>query len=326
MTENKGRDARSIAFLVLAAFFWAFPPALGKYVVFDVTPFFVTTFRLLLATSIFVPFLFKRENRDRLKRLNRKAVSWLLVSGGVFFGPHYVLYFLSLQWTPAVHVSVLLQTGYVFSAILCVKYLKEAWNKRIVLGLFLSMAGVAIIMLAYPGQDGTAYTPEGILIGDALILASMLLWAIFSVINKKNLDSVGEVPSIVFNFLFGALVVLPFSIDGFAALPFLDVTVLMALVLIALFGSALGYLFYNLGLKRISGARANVILLTNPVFGVVISVILVRGEPITAWFLTGAALVIASLYLVNQEKATAGKVRPEVRTTPCGTGLPGSTS
>ncbi len=326
MIENKGASARAIVFLILAAFFWAFPPALGKYVVDDVTPFFVTTFRLLIATSIFVPFLFTRENRDHLKRLNRKTILWLLISGGVFFGPHYVFYFLSLQWTPAIHVSILLQTGYVFSAVLCIKYLKEPWNRQTVMGFLLSTAGVAIIMLAYPGQDGTAYTPEGILIGDALILVSMLLWAIYSVINKKNLEAVGEVPSIVFNFFFGALVVLPFSLDGFVALPSLDATVIFALVLIALFGSALGYLFYNLGLKHVSGAKANIILLTNPVFGVVISVMLVKGEPITVWFVIGAALVIASLYLVNREKKTGRTMLRGSQPIASGNERPGDTS
>ncbi|MEX2716941.1 MAG: DMT family transporter [Candidatus Sigynarchaeota archaeon] len=301
VTEKKGGHARSIIFLVFAAFFWAFPPALGKFVVFDVSPFFVTAFRLLCAALMFFPFIFTRESRKKLKKLNRKTISWLLISGGVFFGPHYVFYFVSLQWTPAIHVSVLLQTGYLFSAVFCIKYLKESWTKHIIAGLLLSMAGVVIIMLAYPGQDGTAYTPISILIGDTLILVSMLLWAIYSVINKKILDSVGEVPSIVFNFIFGALVVLPFSIDGFVALPSLDAIVVLALLLIALFGSALGYLFYNLGLKNTSGARANIILLTNPVFGVIISMILVKGEPLTAGFVIGAALVIASLYLVNRE-------------------------
>jgi drug/metabolite transporter (DMT)-like permease len=326
VTENKGASTRAIVFLILAAFFWAFPPALGKFVVFAVTPFFVTTFRLLIATSIFVPFMFTRENRDRLKRLNRKTILWLLVSGGIFFGPHYVFYFLSLQWTPAIHVSILLQTGYVFSAILCIKYLKEPWNKQTIMGFLLSTAGVATIMLAYPGQDGTTYTPVGILLGDTLILVSMLLWAIYSVINKKNLETVGEVPSIVFNFFFGALVVLPFSLDGFAALPTLDVTVILALFLIALFGSALGYLFYNIGLKHVSGAKANVILLTNPVFGVVISVMLVQGEPVTVWFMIGAALVIASLYLVNREKRSGGTVQRGTQAIAPGTERPESTS
>jgi drug/metabolite transporter (DMT)-like permease len=311
---------------VLAAFFWAFPPALGKYVVFDVTPFFITTFRLLIATSMFVPFLFTRENRDRLKRLNRKTILWLLISGGMFFGPHYVFYFLSLQWTPAIHVSILLQTGYVFSAVLCIKFLKEPWNRQTIMGFLLSTAGVAIIMLAYPGQDGNTYTPAGILLGDALILVSMLLWAIYSVINKKNLDAVGEVPSIVLNFFFGALVVLPFSLDGFVALPSLDATVILALVLIALFGSALGYLFYNLGLKHVSGAKANLILLTNPVFGVLISVLLVRGEPVTVWFVVGAALVIASLYLVNREKKAGGTMQHRTRSIASGIERPEDTS
>jgi drug/metabolite transporter (DMT)-like permease len=308
LNTRKHVDVRATVYLILAAFFWAFPPALGKFVVLDVSPFFITTFRLLVATAMFVPFLCKKENRDRLKTLKKRTIGWLLLSGGVFFGPHYVFYFLSLQTTPAVHVSILLQTGYVFSVILCIKFLKEVWDRFTILGLTMSVGGVAIIMFAYPGTDaGALYTPAGILLGDTLIIVSMLLWAIYSVINKKNLETIGEVPSIVFNFLFGALVVMPFSIDGFVALPSLNLTVILALILIALFGSALGYLFYNLGLKKVSGSKANIILLTNPVFGVIISVILVNGEPITLWFIVGSTLVIASIYLVNLEKKKAVK-------------------
>nr|MDO8113668.1 DMT family transporter [Candidatus Sigynarchaeota archaeon] len=294
---------RSVIYLVLAGFFWAFPPALGKIAVAEVSPPFITTFRLLVATLIFLPFLFKKGNVERLKKLDKKTVAWLVLSGGVFFGPHYVFYFFSLQTTPAVHVSILLQTGYVFSAILCIKFLKEAWDRYTILGFALSIAGVVTIMLAYPEQGGTTtYTVEGILLGDVLILVSMLLWAMYSVINKKNLEKVGEVPSIVFNFLFGALTVLPLGLDGFAKLPTLDPVVILVLCLIALFGSALGYLFYNLGLKKVDGARANLILLTNPVFSVVISVVLVAGEPITLLFIVGSILVISSLYFVNKEK------------------------
>jgi drug/metabolite transporter (DMT)-like permease len=298
--SQKPVSARAIVYLILAAFFWAFPPALGT-IVQSLSPFFITTFRLFLALMIFLPFLLTKSNRKMLKDLHKKTIIWLIIGGGAFFGPHYVFYFLSLHFTPPIHVSILLQTGYVFSAILCIKFLKERWDRYTIFGFVLSIAGVLVIVFDYTSQ-AAGYTYDGILIGDVLILVSMLLWAIYSVINKRYLESVGSVPAIVFNFLFGGLAILPFSYGDFAILPNLEPGIILALCLIALFGSALGYLFYNLGLKGIDGTKANIILLTNPVFGVVISVILIAGEPITIPFIIGATLVIASMYFVNKEK------------------------
>lgn len=293
-------SARGVVYLILAAFFWAFPPALGT-IVESLSPFFITTFRLFLALVIFLPFLFTKSNRQLLQKLHKKTIAWLIIAGAAFFGPHYVFYFFSLHFTPPIHVSILLQTGYVFSAIFCIKFLKERWDRYTVLGFVLSIAGVLVIIFDYTSQT-SGYTLDGILLGDALILVAMLLWSIYSVINKKYLDSVGSIPAIVFNFLFGGLAILPFSYGDFAVLPQLQPGIIIALCLIAILGSALGYLFYNLGLKGIDGTKANIILLTNPVFGVVISVILIAGEPITIPFLIGAALVIISMYFVNKEK------------------------
>ncbi|HME56272.1 MAG TPA: DMT family transporter [Candidatus Lokiarchaeia archaeon] len=317
LSTRKPVSARAIVFLILAAFFWAFPPALGT-IVESLSPFFITTFRLFLALIIFLPFLFTKTNRKLLKDLHKKTIIWLIIGGGAFFGPHYVFYFLSLHFTPPIHVSILLQAGYVFSAIFCIKFLKERWDRYTIFGFMLSIAGVLVIVFDYSSQV-SGYTYDGILVGDALILISMLLWAIYSVINKKYLESVGSVPAIAFNFFFGGLAILPFSYGDFATLPYLEPGIILALCLIALFGSALGYLFYNLGLKGMDGTKANIVLLTNPVFGVVISVILVAGEPITIPFLIGAALVILSMYFVNKEKKSVQEIAGNTIKTPADT-------
>nr|MDO8117443.1 EamA family transporter [Candidatus Sigynarchaeota archaeon] len=99
--EHAGKKQETIAIvhLVLAAFFWAFPATLGKYVVIYVSPFFVTVFRLTFSFLVFLPFMLREKQRVSLRKIDKKTWISLVVSGGIFFGPHYVFYFLSVTFT-----------------------------------------------------------------------------------------------------------------------------------------------------------------------------------------------------------------------------------
>ncbi len=303
--EHAGKKQATITtvYLVLAAFFWAFPATLGKYVVDHVSPFFVTVFRLTYSLLVFLPFLLREKQRASLRGIDKRTWISLAISGGIFFGPHYVFYFLSVTFTYATHAGVLIQTGYLFLAIFCIVFLKESRSPRKIAGIVLSTAGIVMIVLANvdPSQDPAALPLPSILLGDAFMLVAMLLWAIYGTMNKKYLGKVGSLGSNFFNFLFGMLTVLPFSFGDFGSLGNMDVAAWVSLVLIATFGSLLGYACYNMGFSKMEGSRAAAILLLNPVFSVIISMLML-GESVTPMFLLGAAILIVSIGLVNTDQ------------------------
>ncbi|MFX0098938.1 MAG: DMT family transporter [Candidatus Hodarchaeota archaeon] len=292
---------KPVVFLLLAAFFWALPPVLGKLVIQDASPFFITTFRLLVSLLIFTPFLFRKDTKSKVRKLKKKTFFMLISSGAVFFGPHYILFFFGVQLSYATHVAILNQVGFVFSAIFCIYFLKESLTRLKLLGIGISIAGVFLVVWQSGAPPSHGLSPSGILIGDFLVLLGAVLWAIYSVFNKKYLDDVGNVPSIYLNFLFGMLIIVPFSIQEFSSIMSFDPFIIFILVLIAVFGSALGYYFYNAGIKDMEVSKASMICLTSPVWSIALSIISL-GEPVTFFFILGTALVISSIFLVLREK------------------------
>jgi drug/metabolite transporter (DMT)-like permease len=60
--------------------------------------------------------------------------------------------------------------------------------------------------------------------------------------------------------------------------------------------TALGYLVWNWVLARVSAPRASIFLTVQPIGGAVLGAVLL-GEPLTAFTLAGAALIVLGLWL-----------------------------
>lgn len=299
---SRAASVKAITLLLLAAFFWALPPVLGKHVAFVVPPAFTTLYRLLLSSVLFLPLVLRRENLARMRRIDRRTAGLLVLSGCVFFGPHYIYYFLSLQYTHATHASILLQTGYIFSALFCLAFLKEPRTPARIAGICLSAAGILVVLLEQVLAPGEGSLPAwSVVLGGLLMVGSQVSWAAYATLNKKYLATTGPVPSNFINFLLGSLAVLPLAAPAFPLVPSFTIDVHLVLVLIALCGSFLGYLFYNEGLKDMDGSKASMILLVNPIFAVLLSMIFL-GETVSVPFIVGSAIIMASLVLVTSER------------------------
>ncbi|MHA1793532.1 MAG: DMT family transporter [Promethearchaeota archaeon] len=295
--------AKTMIALLLSSFFWALPPAFGKLIVDELSPFFITAFRLVFSLFIFLPIMFKKKNIQNLKGIGKKTFLMFVISGALFFGPHYIIYFYGLRFTLAIHVSVLVNFGFLFSALFCFIFLKDRASKPVVISLIISFCGLFFITLSgnNGGGSGGSLSVLDVFIGDLMIITYGLLWSGYSIINKKYLPLVGNTPAIFLTYLFALSVVFPFSIEGIPHALSVLPKVIFPLIVIAFFGSILGYYFYNLGIKDIEGSRASVVLLTSPVFGIIISVLLL-GETMTFPFIIGAAMILTSTLLVVREE------------------------
>jgi cellobiose-specific phosphotransferase system component IIC len=56
MKVEKKIQIKSVFCILMAAFCWALPPTLGKFIVDDIDPFIITTFRLGFSIILFLPF------------------------------------------------------------------------------------------------------------------------------------------------------------------------------------------------------------------------------------------------------------------------------
>ncbi|MHA1372238.1 MAG: DMT family transporter [Promethearchaeota archaeon] len=296
-------EFKAILFLVLASLCWAMPPTFSIFVVYEFTPFFVTAFRLLFSIIFFAPFMLKADNRKKIRLVPKRVIIILALSGSCFFGPHYVFFFLGMRYTYATHTTVLINFGYVIATVFYIIFLKDSINRRKIAGIAISIIG--IILIAWPQgtiNQGNERVLEfsSVLFGDFLIFIYLVLWSFYALINKKYLSMVGNIPAIVFVYVFGLVVVLPFSLMEFPKLFHTGPLVWLGLIMISLFGSVLGYFLYNAGLKHVEGSKASMILLSSPVFGIILA-IFIAGESIGWLFIIGTALIIFSAFLVIRE-------------------------
>jgi drug/metabolite transporter (DMT)-like permease len=95
-----------------------------------------------------------------------------------------------------------------------------------------------------------------------------------------------------------AVMLILLLVKGFEQPEVSDTTV-MTVLYIAVFASALGFLFWSYGISVIGPEKGGQFVHLMPIFGSVLAVILL-GEEISAALLAGAACVIAGIVLVNR--------------------------
>lgn len=187
--------------------------------------------------------------------------------------------------------SLIVQTQAFFTVGLALLLTGERLHRRNVIALVLAGSGVALIA-ANTGGDAS-------FLGIALVLGAALGWAGGNIVAKRA-GPVDMLGLMVWSSLFAAppLLVLALLVEGpaafTAALAGAD-AVSWATVLWQAVGNTLfGYGAWNWLLARYPTAQVAPLALMVPVFGMSASALLL-GEPLPAWKLVAAALVIAGL-------------------------------
>ena len=165
-------------------------------------------------------------------------------------------------------------------------------------GVALAILGVYVIS----SSDGKEYG-EGRLAGNIILAATGIVWAFYNFTTRKV---VNRYPALTVSFvqtLAGTAAFIPLALIevGQWTAPTCDSLVVLAYL--GIFCSVAAFMLYNFGLRRVSAGAAVTVLNLVPVFGVLMSV-LVLGEDVKAIQLLGGAVVIAGVFLSVKKEAT----------------------
>ena len=253
-----------------------------KYALAVMPPMLLAVLRFAIA---FVPACFF---------LPRPAVGWLNLAGyGLFVGVgQFGLLYLAMgsEISPGL-ASLVIQTQVFFTLLLAVRLAGERVLVTQWLGLALAVAGIGVIIAR---TDGTT-TPLGL----ALVLAAAFSWACGNIVGKRA-GRVNMLAYVVWSSAFAVppLLVLALVFDGpdrMAVAFFQADAGTWAAVLWQAFANTLfGYGCWSWLLARHPAARIVPMALLVPVFGMGAAAA-VLAEPLPAWKLMAAALVLAGL-------------------------------
>lgn len=210
----------------------------------------------------------------------------------------YLLFYVGLANTSGVKASII-EASNVFLAILisALIFHYEKLSKEKVVGCLLGFAGVVLINLSSGGFGGSMS-----LIGEGFIFLSTLSYALSSVLIKKYSQRENPVTLSGYQFLLGGLIMAVVALIAGGKLQHFTVQSTLLLVYMAMI-SAVAYSLWGLLLKYNPVSKVAVFGFMNPMFGVILSAVLLKeqNQAFTLRGLVSLVLVCVGIYVVNQD-------------------------
>lgn len=278
--------------LIGMALIWGVNASVMKLAVTEMPPLVFNAARLGLASiALVVLALGVRETH-----LTRRDVAMLLVLGVLGTGLYQFFMIEGLARTRAGTTALILSSGPAFVALFGRLLGIERITRRGMIGIGLSMVGIAFVALTQP----EALTRRATLLGSALVLIGCICWSLFAVLIKPYANRLDGRVVTAITIVGGTL---PLSL---LALPALDRTAWDelslatwgAIVYAGLASMVIAYLFWNRGVRLLGPTRTAAFGNLQPIFALAAARVML-GEKPGVWQLVGAVGIIAGVLLTR---------------------------
>ena len=249
-------------------------------------PFWIACFRSLMSGLLLAPAAMHALRQMGLRLTGRDL---LVMTGVGLIGVTLMssLFHLGIIFLPANVAALLFSCNPVFVVLFAALLLSEKITLRKTGAVILCLSGVFI--LARDRTDGLS------LVGIALMSASMLAFALYTVLSKKIIPRYGALPVTSFVALTGGLILLPIALvlEGapFPAYGFVDWA---GLFYLAVFGTAMGYFLYIYGISQVGAGAGSMAFFLKP-FAAAVFAWLVLGEKFSTSELIAGALILTGM-------------------------------
>jgi len=283
--------------LSLVAVFWGGTFVAGRLVSLEVGPYSAAFIRFLLATLFLLPFMIKEEGRLPGFNLRQGIALMLLGLIGVF--AYNVLFFSGLKTVEAGRAALIIATNPVLIAFFSFLLFGERFHPAMVVGIFCSVVGAAVVisrgdpLMLLHGELG---------LGELYLLGCVFSWVVYTLLGKRVMTGLKPLTAVTYSCLVGVIALLPFAIQDhlFSTLGNITPVSAASLLYLAVFGTALGFVWFYRGVYEIGPTRAGQFINLVPVSAVLLG-ILILGEKPSSSLLGGGALIVAGLILTNRK-------------------------
>jgi drug/metabolite transporter (DMT)-like permease len=285
------RTETKVGAVVLLVLAWGSTFAAVKVGLDSAPPILFGGIRSVLGGAVMVVLAFGRTGRPAL-RDTWPAYAVLTLLNVVFF---FSLQTLAILELPSGLAAVLIYLQPVLVGVLAAPLLGEALTGLKVVGLLLGFAGIVVV-------SAGAFSGHASLLGVGYAVAGALVWALGTIAFKRYAERVDVWWAVAIPFLVGGVVM---TLGG-AVSEGTDIAwsgeFVAAFVYASLVGTALSWsLWFGLVGAGEAGRAASYIFFV-PLLSLVIGAVLLH-ETLGRSLLTGAALVILGVYLVNRRPA-----------------------
>ena len=288
---------RALAALTAAGLLWGTTVPLSKVALGWLPPGWLTLVRFGLAAAILL-VVARRQLR----------AAWtlpVLASGAAGYGGAVLVQNAGIDRTSVSHAALLIGATPVLVAVIAALWRHAVARPVAWAGFAVSLAGVGLVT----GGGGGGATVGG----DGLVLASLLLSAVFTVAQDRLLRGRDPVAVTAVQFLGAALAVLPFSViaEGMPAAPGGPGPVLATAGLVA-GGTLLPFTLFAFAQSRVAAEVAGAFFNIEPLVGAVAGIV-VFGNPVGPAQVIGGAAILAGIALSSLPLIGAGRPQAQRR-------------
>ena len=293
--------------LTLTSLFWSLNWVIGRAVVGEVSPVALAYWRWVLAVLFMLPFAIPEIRRSWRDIWKHRAVIVLL--GIIGTGFHNMISYIGLNYTTATNGVMLNSAIPVMIIVLGALFFGQRIGGLQITGVMISLAGVFTILSKGHPESLATFRFN---IGDLIVLASMLLWALYTLALKWRPQGIPPIAFLCVCGMVGVVAMSPvyaWDISTGATIKW-SPQVVGAFLYLGLFPSFIGYIFWNRGVEQVGPNVSGLFVHLMPVFGSLLAWLFLDER--LYWFhLAGMALILAGIYLstrsVRQAVLPAGE-------------------
>jgi drug/metabolite transporter (DMT)-like permease len=278
----------------LSALFWAGNFVIGRAATGSGTipPLTLAWARWTGAALLILPFAWPHLRADW--RVLRAHAPFVVLLGAIGAGLFNTLQYVALTQMTAVTGSVINSAGPVMIAIACWAILGERLRLTQMVGIGISLIGVLVVV----ARGDLSHLPQlGQSVGEIVMLIGLVAWAVYTALLRYR-PTVDPLSFATATYVVASLVNTPLMLAELAsgATLELSIPVLLAFAYVAIFPSLLSYLFFNMAVESIGGARTGAFFHVTPLMTAVLALAFL-GEPFRPFHVIGFALILGGVWL-----------------------------
>ena len=287
------------ALLLSTVLIWGFNYAIVKMTFRYFHPIAFNAVRFTVSSAAMFLVLKMRGEGLRIASHDIRRILWLGFIANAFY---QFLFVLGLARTGAGNGALIMALSPVFAFLIGVAMGRERFSRGVLIGIIMSLAGVAAIVAF--GSEGISFA--GSWRGDLLMMAASICWGWQSAESTRLLGKYGPIRLTVATMIAGTAMMVPMSLPWIIAQPWPSIAPIawLGLGYSALLSIAYGYFVWAHALNTIGVARTSVFNNLTPIVALLAGWLLLGENPVASQ-MAGVVLVLVGVFIVRSRKPIA---------------------
>jgi drug/metabolite transporter (DMT)-like permease len=255
--------------------------------------------RFVFATLALMAALHFTEGLRALTTLTRRQLLGTMALGATGIFIYNLCFFTALSVLPAGRTSLIIALNPVVTLLIAVALLGDRLSATRWLGVALALLGVWVVVT----RGDLSQIAQSVGKGELSMFGAVCAWAVYTLLGRKLLQGLSPVLATLWAAIWGTLFLGLLALRDISQVQASSFTpeVWAGLVFLGVFGTAVAFVWYYEGIRRLGAARTVVFNNLVPVFGVLLGW-LILGEALSVSLLVGGGLAIFGVFLVNRVK------------------------